>query len=85
MYRSRLLLSFAFLPSLASEWGAVGIKWADFNGDVLHIQRRIYERKEGTPKTRSSDRFIPIPAALLERLHTLGKGEWIFRTKVGSA
>lgn len=53
---------------------AVGIQWSDFDGDVLHIQRRIYERREGTPKTVSSDRHIPIPAALLERLHTLGRG-----------
>jgi integrase len=63
---------------------AVGIKWSDFDGDVLHIQRRIYERREGTPKTKSSDRFIPIPAALLERLRTLGDGEWIFRTSAGT-
>jgi len=59
-------------------------KWSDFDGDVLHIQRRIYERREGTPKTVSSDRHIPIPAVLLERLHTLGEGEWIFRTAVGT-
>jgi integrase len=63
---------------------AVGTKWSDFEGDVLHIQRRIYERREGTPKTRSSDRHIPIPAALLARLHTLGNGGWIFRTSVGT-
>ena len=63
---------------------AVGIKWSDFDGDVLHIQRRIYERREGTPKTVSSDRYIPIPAVLLARLHTLGEGEWIFRTSVGT-
>jgi integrase len=63
---------------------AVGIKWSDFEGDVLHIQRRIYERKEGEPKTKSSDRYIPIPAALLARLGTLGEGEWIFRTSVGT-
>jgi len=63
---------------------AVGIKWSDFDGDVLHVQRRIYERKEGTPKTKSSDRYIPVPAALLERLRTLGQGEWVFRTSVGT-
>jgi len=58
--------------------------WSDFDGDVLHIQQRIYERREGTPKTESSDRYIPIPAALLGRLRTLGDGEWIFRTAVGT-
>src|SRR5262249_37617362 len=51
---------------------------------MLHIQRRIYERREGTPKTVSSDRYIPIPAVLLERLRTLGGGEWIFRTLAGT-
>jgi integrase len=63
---------------------AVGIKWSDFDGDVLHVQRRIYERREGTPKTNGSNRFIPIPAALLERLRTLGVDEWIFRTTAGT-
>ena len=63
---------------------AVGIKPSDFEGDVLHIQRRIYERQEGTPKTKSSDRFIPIPATLLERLRALGGTEWIFRTSAGT-
>jgi hypothetical protein len=35
---------------------AIGIKWSDFEGDTLHIQRRIYERKEGTTKTKASER-----------------------------
>ena len=51
---------------------------------MLHIQRRIYERREGTPNTRSSARYIPIPSALLARLRTLEEGEWIFRTSVGT-
>jgi integrase len=63
---------------------AVGIKWSDFEGDTLHIQRRIYEGKEGTTKTRSSQRFIPMPEALLKRLRTLGDGEWVFRSKAGT-
>lgn len=63
---------------------AVGIKWSDFEGDVLHIQRRIYQRKVGEPKTRSANRYIPIPAALLTRLQTLGTGDWVFRTTAGS-
>src|SRR5262249_43967677 len=51
---------------------AVGIKWGDFDDDVLHIQRRIYERREGMPKTLSSDRYIPIPEPLLKRMRALG-------------
>jgi hypothetical protein len=53
---------------------AVGIKWSDFEGDTVHIRRRIYERREGTTKTKSSERSIPIPAALLERMKLLGLG-----------
>ena len=63
---------------------AVGIKWSDFDGDTLHVQRRIYERKAGETKTRSSVRYIPIPDVLMDRMRTLGNGEWIFRSKVGT-
>jgi excisionase family DNA binding protein len=63
---------------------AVGIKWADFEGDTLHVQRRIYERREGTTKKRGSTRSVPIPSVLLERMRTLGDGEWIFRSRAGT-
>jgi len=54
---------------------AIGIKWSDFEGDTVHIRRRIYERKEGTTKTKGSERSIPIPSVLLERMKLLGEGE----------
>jgi integrase len=63
---------------------AVGIKWSDFDRNNLRIQRRIYERKEGTTKTKGSNRSIPIPAALLERMKLLGEGEWVFRSRIGT-
>jgi integrase len=63
---------------------AVGIKWSDFEGDTVHIRRRIYERKEGTTKTKGSERSIPIPAALLERMKSLGQGVWVFRSRSGT-
>jgi integrase len=63
---------------------AVGIKWTDFEGDILHLQRRIYERREGTMKTRGSERSVPIPSLLLERMRTLGDGEWVFRSQAGT-
>jgi integrase len=63
---------------------AVGIKWSDFEGDTVHIRRRIYERKEGTTKTKSSERSIPIPRALLERMKPLGPGKWVFRSRSGT-
>ncbi len=63
---------------------AIGIKWTDFDGDVLHISRRIYDGKEGTTKTESSERSLPIPKSLLARMRLLGKGEWVFRSRTGT-
>ena len=51
---------------------AIAIKWSDFEGDVLHVQRRMYDGKVDTTKSRESKRRIPIPAALLKRLKALG-------------
>ena len=63
---------------------AIAIKWSDFEGDVLHVQRRMYEGKIDTTKTRDSERRIPIPPALLERMKALDKtGEWIFHGRRG--
>jgi len=63
---------------------AIAIKWSDFEGDVLHVQRRMYDGKADTTKSRDSKRRIPIPAALLERMKTLGTtGEWIFHARGG--
>ena len=74
-----------FLAATGTRIGeAVGIKWSDFDGNTLRIQRRIYERKEGTTKTKGSNRSIPIPAALLERMKLLGEGEWVFRSQAGT-
>ena len=63
---------------------AIGIKWADFNGDVLHVRRTIYEGKEGATKTERSERRIPIPLSLLERMRSLGGDEWVFRSREGT-
>lgn len=63
---------------------AIAIKWSDFEGDVLHVQRRMYDGKVDTTKSRGSKRRIPIPPALLERLKALGSaGEWIFHARGG--
>lgn len=63
---------------------AIAVKWSDFEGDTLHIRRRIFEGKVGTTKTESSQRSLPIPAALIERMKKLGDGEWIFRARNGA-
>jgi integrase len=48
------------------------------------VQRRMYEGKIDTTKTRDSERRIPIPPALLERMKALDKtGEWIFHGRRG--
>ncbi len=60
---------------------AIGIKWSDFDGDVLKIQRRIYEGEADETKTEDSNRSLPIPALLLKRLRALGGQEWIFRSR----
>jgi integrase len=60
---------------------AIGIKWSDFEGDVLHISRRIYEGKADTTKTEGSNRSLPIPAALLKRMRALAGQEWVFRSR----
>ena len=63
---------------------AIGIKWTDFDGDVLRISRRIYEGKEGSPKSEGSERSLPIPAVLLLRMRSLGGSEWVFRSREGT-
>jgi len=63
---------------------AIAIKWSDFEGEVLHVQRRMYDGKVDGTKSRDSKRRIPIPSALLERLKALGTiGEWIFHARGG--
>jgi integrase len=63
---------------------AIAIKWTDFDGDVLRISRRIYEGKEGSPKSEDSERSLPIPAVLLSRMRSLGGNEWVFRSREGT-
>jgi integrase len=62
---------------------ALGIKWFDFEGNVLHVSRRIYEGEAGDTKTSGSARSLPIPDALLARMRKLGDGQWVFRSRVG--
>ena len=63
---------------------AIAIKWADFEGDVLHVSRRIYNGKVDTTKTEGSDRQLPMPLALLDRMRALGGREWVFCGRGGS-
>lgn len=63
---------------------AIGIKWSDFDGDILHVSRTIYDGKADSTKTASSNRKLPIPAALISRMRMLGDGEFIFHSRAGS-
>jgi integrase len=54
---STLILFLAVSGLRISE--AIGIKWVDFEGDVLHISRRIYEGKAGSTKNDQSERSFP--------------------------
>lgn len=63
---------------------AIGIRWEDFDGDMLSVRRRIYEGKPDTLKTKSSVRDLPIPASLLTRMRALGGSEWVFRSRAGT-
>lgn len=63
---------------------AIGIKWSDFDGDILHVSRTIYDGQADSTKTASSNRKLPLPAALLSRMKELGKGEFIFHSRVGT-
>lgn len=66
---------------------AIAIRWSDLNGDVLRVERRIYEGRVSDPKTRSSVRELPLPAAILERLSGLRQSRcdgWVFQSRDGT-
>lgn len=63
---------------------AIGIKWSDFDADVLTVSRTIYEGRAQSPKTKRSVRSLPIPAALISELRQLGDGEFIFHSRAGT-
>lgn len=65
---------------------AAAVKWTDFDGNLLRVRRRVYDRKVDDLKTKKSERLIPIQnAELLESLRSLGEGrEWVFRTRAGT-
>ena len=63
---------------------AIAVKWSDFEGDVLHVCRRIYEGHSDTTKTEAAERSLPIPSSLLSRMKALGDGEWVFRSRAGT-
>jgi integrase len=63
---------------------AIGIRWTDFDGDVLRVSRTIYEGEADTAKTESSCRSLPIPEAVLSRMKALNSTEWVFSSRQGT-
>jgi integrase len=75
-----------FLDATGTRIGeAIGLKPSDIdsNGNV-HICRRIYEGKANTPKTKNSNRTLPLGGTeLLCRLRSLGPG-YLFASREGT-
>jgi integrase len=63
---------------------AIAIKWSDFEGNVLHVSRRICDGNVDSVKTENSIRRLPFNPALVSRMRSLGEGEWIFCSRKGT-
>ena len=63
---------------------ALAIKWTDFDGNVLHVTRRIYDGDVDAVKSKRSERKLPVDPVLKARMEKLGKGEWVFRSRKGT-
>jgi integrase len=75
-----------FLDTTGTRIGeAIGLKASDIDAEgLVHICRRIYEGKADTPKTKNSDRKLPLGGTeLLNRLRSLGQG-YIFASREGT-
>jgi integrase len=63
---------------------AVALKWEDFDGNLFHVRRRLFNGEFDTPKSKSSIRDLPIEDGLLARLKALGGKEYVFSSRVGT-
>lgn len=67
------------IPILLAVWlglrmsEILGLKWADVDGNVLHIRRALVDEGLKGTKTYSSQRDLPIPAYILGLLSTAPK------------
>ena len=87
---SRLREPYASLVLLVATTGlrigeAIAIRHEDFSREgLLQIRRRILDGEIDTVKTEASERRLPIPDSLVDRLKALSRGGWVFQTKNGS-
>lgn len=61
------------------------VKWGDISENGVYIQRRLYRRKIGNPKTKHSTRLIPLDPAVLAELNKLRKepDQFVFASPSG--
>lgn len=58
--RDRLIAMLASLMAMRA--GEVfGLMWGDYDGDTIHIMRRVYRGKLDEPKTEASNALLPVP------------------------
>jgi len=78
---------YSTLVSFIAETGvrigeAAGIRPENFDGDFIHIQRRIYNCEVGPLKTVKSHRWLPVSPELKQRMLVIA-GEWVFCSRAG--
>jgi len=74
----------AFMAETGARIGeAAGLRPEDFDGEFVHIQRRVYNGVVGKLKTKKSDRWVPVSAQLKRQMLAIA-GEWIFCTRAGT-
>jgi integrase len=62
-----------------------GLKWADYDGDSINVQRKIWMQHIGAPKTNArlaSVPVVPVLKTILRKYKTnfpAGEDDWIFR------
>lgn len=61
------------------------VKWGDISENGVHIQRRVYRRKLGNPKTEHSTRLIPLDETVLLEINKLRKesDQFVFASPSG--
>ncbi|MGB8582078.1 MAG: tyrosine-type recombinase/integrase [Candidatus Sulfotelmatobacter sp.] len=61
------------------------MKWSDFDGNLLRVQRRIYNGDVGKVKSLRSVRSLPLDGKLIDRINTLRSNrEWVFCSEAGT-
>lgn len=57
-----------------------GLKWEDYDGASLHIRRKVWQGREGRPKSKASRASVPCAPALKEILDRVSAPhDWMIR------